>query len=294
MKKVVSVTIIFLVLLSMLCACSSGDAQEESEEKEVTYTLDSHYENMDESAVRAYEKLCAAVTAGESEAKFNVELIDDVNQLFYTCFPLYPLVDSISISDDSSGVNITYKNEVEQHLKLVNSFFDKVDDIMSQCGYGSVSHDRYIFNVYTYIAKNITIDNSIVTAFDTILQGKGYSASICSAFEYLVLRGGGSASHIIDSSNGQNIISAVEYNGAWYYFNPAADIENGGKSLVGFAMDNSRSGCEEFLYTDSTPVTAVTDDSYSRLSKSVSYTEENGNVSVVCSDSSEPFVLNFN
>lgn len=294
MKKTVSVLMLLCFIFGIFTACSNDSAADQQQE-EINITVDSHYENMDESSVRAYEKLCQAVIVGESEVKFNTSLIDDVNQLFYTCFPLYPLVESIDILEDASGVSVTYLHPQEEHVSLVNQFFDKIDEIKDACEYDKVSTDRYVFNVYTYLTQNMKIDNSVVTAYDTIMQGKGYSASVCSAFEYLVLQGGGKASHIMSTSGDQGIISMAEFQGTWYYFNPALDIEqNEGKALTGFAMNSGRVHDSQFNYTDETPVDKVEDASFDKLENSVSYTADGDSVNVVCSGEEDAFVLNFN
>lgn len=293
MKRTASIILSLILILGVFSACSKSEDENSTEKNdEIKITVDTHYADADASAVRAYEKLCNAVIAGEKEVKFNTALFDDVNQLFYTCFPLYPLVESINILPDSSGVSITYKNSDDDHLILVSQFFDKIEEIKTACDFGDVSTDKYIFNIYTYITKNITVDNSIVTAFDTVMQGKGYSASICSMFEYLILQGGGKASHIISSSAG--IISMAEFKGQWYYFNPALDIEkNQGKALTGFAMNGSRVSFSEFFYTDEKPVDAVEDDTFDALKNSVSYEFDGNKVNVTCSGS-KSLVLELN
>ena len=61
---------------------------------------------LDESSIKAYEKLCNAVLNYKSEVKYNVSLSDDVNRLFYTSFPQYVLVDGIDFLNDNSGVKL--------------------------------------------------------------------------------------------------------------------------------------------------------------------------------------------
>ena len=92
MKKFLSVILLLVFMMSIFTACSDAAKDDSAQDSEINITVDSHYENIDESSVRAYEKLCTAVVNGDSEVKFNTSLLDDVNQLFYTCFPLYPLV----------------------------------------------------------------------------------------------------------------------------------------------------------------------------------------------------------
>lgn len=104
MKKVICVFLILCALTAALYGCS-GDSGES--DAGIGFVYDSHYSAMDESAVRAYEKLCAAVSAGESEVKFNTALLDDVSRLFYTGFPLNALVEKLELAADGSGVAVT-------------------------------------------------------------------------------------------------------------------------------------------------------------------------------------------
>lgn len=287
MKKYISLLLSIIVCLTVFAGCTKSGS-----DSEYVITMDSHYDYVNDTAVRSYEKLCNAVINGEEEVRFNTAHMDEINQLFYTCFPLYPLVESIDILENNTGVGIKYKNDMDKHKELVSQFNDKISDIMKECRYSKVSADEYIFNVYVYITSNFKIDSSIFTTFDTVVEGKGYNASINSLFEYLVLRGGGKASHII-SSTGSNIMSMVNFAGKSYFFDPAKEIEiNSGTALVYFAMDTSRAG-GVFLYTDNTDVEKVEDDSFSKLALSESYTVKKSTVTVQCSDESE-FVFNLN
>ncbi len=287
MKKYISLLLSIIVCLTVFAGCTKSGS-----DSEYVITMDSHYDYVNDTAVRSYEKLCNAVINGEEEVRFNTAHMDEINQLFYTCFPLYPLVESIDILENNTGVGIKYKNDMDKHTELVSQFNDKISDIMKECRYSKVSTDEYIFNVYVYITSNFKIDSSIFTTFDTVVEGKGYNASINSLFEYLVLRGGGKASHII-SSTGSNIMSMVNFAGKSYFFDPAKEIEiNSGTALVYFAMDTSRAA-GIFLYTDNTDVEKIEDDSFSKLALSESYTVKKSTVTVQCSDESE-FVFNLN
>ncbi len=287
MKKYISLLLSIIVCLTVFAGCTKSGS-----DSEYVITMDSHYDYVNDTAVRSYEKLCNAVINGEEEVRFNTAHMDEINQLFYTCFPLYPLVESIDILENNTGVGIKYKNDMDKHTELVSQFNDKISDIMKECRYSKVSTDEYIFNVYVYITSNFKIDSSIFTTFDTVVEGKGYNASINSLFEYLVLRGGGKASHII-SSTGSNIMSMVNFAGKSYFFDPAKEIEiNSGTALVYFAMDTSRAA-GVFLYTDNTDVEKIEDDSFSKLALSESYTVKKSTVTVQCSDESE-FVFNLN
>ena len=291
MKKFTAVLLCIIMAAGIFSSCSNG-GKDNSDSADITITLDSHYAETDESVSRAYEKLCNAVIAGESEVKFNIGMSGDVTKLFYTCFPLYSLVSSINYNEDSTGFKIEYFHSPEEHKEIVSQFKEKVDSIMAECEYGKVNINRYIFNVYQYMCSNISVDNSVTSTYETIMQGKGVAASINSMFEYIVLLGGGEASHVLNYSGGGSMISLVKFNGSWLYFDVASEISEDTKALTRFAMDRKRAGAS-YHFTDGEEVFAVDDDSYSPLSSSSSYTAEDDKITVLCDGETE-FVLKFN
>ncbi|MDD6728931.1 MAG: hypothetical protein PUE08_06920 [Eubacteriales bacterium] len=291
MKKSICILMCIAVLCSSFLGCSKEDESESVTPVEVNdlkITVDAHYSDMDESAVRVYEKLCNAVINHETEIKFNTSLTDSVNQLFYTSFPLYALVDGVEYLEDKTGVSISYKYEAEEHQKKVDEFKTAVSEIMSKCSYGSVSANQYLLNLYTYIATNVTIDNTVTTVMDTIINKKGISASISGMFEYLLLQADISASHIIntDSASIARMLSMAEFNGGTFYFDPALEIsENSGSGLMYFAMNTKRavSSCGGSLaFTDNTEPDEIIDTAYSVLEKCTSYTVEGNEVIASC------------
>lgn len=295
MKKIISVFISICIVVTVFAGCTKDKTDEQADNLPITF--DSHYANYDASAMSAYENLCNAVIKGEEEVKYNIRMLDSVNQLYYTGFPLNALVESIDIMPDSSGVKITYKNDIETHLKLVAEFNTRVNEILEACGYGSVNSSRFVFNVYDYIIKNFKVDNSVVNTYDVILQGKGVKSAVNSVFEYLVLCGGGKASHAVSYDNTPDMISLVNFNNDWYYFDPASEIENNsGKALKYFGMNDKRISAYisgQLEYTDGMPVGTVTDDKYSKLENSSSYEAKNDEISVVLSND-EIIVLDLN
>lgn len=284
MKKFISVLLIFAITVTVFTACSKNEEKETEEiQNSISFTVDAHYDDYDESSVSAYEKLCQAVINGETEVKFNTSLLEKVNQLFYTCFPLYSLVESIEISADNTGYEITYKNSAEEHKALVKQFNDKILSIMQECGYKSVSINTYIFNVYTYITSNFTADDTVLTVFDAVIQGKGYTSALSSLFEYLVLQGGGKANHVIAVS-GVSLISRAQINGTWYYFDPYSEItDNQGKALKYFAMSDTDMKTA-YTFTDNETVEETGDGAYDKLRNSVSFEKTESNVSVTLLD----------
>lgn len=295
MKKIISVFISICIVVAVFAGCSKDKADEQVRNLPITY--DSHYAAYDTSAMSAYENLCNAVIKGEKEVKYNIRMLDSVNQLYYTGFPLNALVESIDIMPDSSGVKITYKNDIEAHLQLVADFNARVNEILTACGLGTVDNSRFVFNVYDYIIRNFEIDNSVVNAYDVIMQGKGVKSAVNSVFEYLVLCGGGKASHAVSYDNTPNMISLVNFNNDWYFFDPASEIEdNAGKALKYFGMNDKRIAAYisgQLEYTDGMPVGTVTDDKYSKLENSSSYEAKNDEITVVLSND-EIIVLDLN
>ncbi|MCM1285288.1 MAG: hypothetical protein NC213_06365 [Acetobacter sp.] len=297
MKKFISVIMCVILTVCLFSGCSEKTENNENSEL-LEYTIDSHYTAAGESIIRAYKKVCEAVEKGETEVKFNYSMTDGVNQLFYTCYPLNILVSDIKRLDDNSGVQIKYVNDIDTHKELVSSFKDKLNSLKNECGFGEVGTNQYIFNVYSYISKNVTIDSSVTNTFDTIMNLKGVEASVNSMFEYLVLQGGGNACHAVNFSGASTMISTAKFNGEWYYFDPASEArENKGEALTRFAMNDDTVkkfySSNEFTYTDQTDLLPVSDDKYTVLADSLSYKIDKSEVNVVLSNSDKVFMINF-
>lgn len=298
MKKTLSIFLCLVILCSAFAGCSEKSKKDETKkatvvEQQLKNTYDSHYSDMDESVVRAYEKLCDAVVNHQQEVKFNTSMIDDINQLFYTSFPLYSLVDRIEFLDDKTGVAISYKYETEEHIKKVNKFNAAVNEIMTACKKDEASADEYLFNLYTYISSNVVIDNSVTTIMDTIISKKGISASISGMFEYLLLQADIPASHIINLNPNSvaRMLSVASFGGEMYYFDISSEIEKtSGKGLKYFAMNTKRatfSKNDDFAYTDQTSVEKLENDDYSKLKNCNSFEKKENKVVAHCKDSKD-------
>lgn len=285
MKKVLLLFLVLVLSATSFAACSKDTQSNEQNEAEdtVIFSVDSHFEDFDESGVSAFEKVCTAVINGDEQVKFNTLQLENVNQLYYTCFPLSALVESIELLPDNSGYQIKYKNSLDEHKRLVEEFNNSVLAVKEECGYSQVSTDNYIFNVYTYLTKNFSADDTVLTSYDALMQKKGYSSAINSLFEYLVLQGGGKACHVVGTS-GASFISLVQFNGQWYYFDPYSEIkENQGSALKYFAMsDNSLK--TTYSYTDGQSVTETGDNAFDKLRQSTSFEIKDGKVSVALTD----------
>lgn len=281
MKKTISLILCAALFCSIFAACSNADSSNKTDESveadnvQIKITTDAHYASLDESSIKAYEKLCNAVLNYESEVKYNVSLTDDVNRLFYTSFPQYILVDGIDFLDDNSGVKITYANDKETQTAKLKEFNNEISKIMIKCGFGKVSKNEYLLNVYLYITKNFTVDNSVTTVFDTVLQKKGMNSTLSGLFEYLLLQNDIKASHLInlETNSIAKMISMAEFNGQKYFFDVTSEIEdNSGKALKYFAMNTARAQMGNgFMFTDNTSADVIEDDTYSKLASSTSY-----------------------
>lgn len=290
MKKAISLILSAAFICSVFAACSDKSANEQTDNTssqsniELKITTDAHSASLDESSIKAYEKLCNAVLNYESEVKYNVSLSDDVNRLFYTSFPQYVLVEGIDFLDDNSGVKITYANDKETQESKLKEFNADISKIMNKCGYGKVSKDEYLLNVYSYITKNFKVDNSVTTVFDTVLQGKGMSSTLSGLFEYLLLQNDINASHLInvDTTSIAKMISLADFKGQKYFFDVTSELEdNSGKALKYFAMDTKRAQTGSgFMFTDNSSPDEIDDDTFSKLSTSSSYKIENSKVVV--------------
>lgn len=146
---------------------------------------------------------------------------------------------------------------------------------MIKCGFGKVSKNEYLLNVYSYITKNFTVDNSVTTVFDTVLQKKGMNSTLSGLFEYLLLQNDIKASHLInlETNSIAKMISMAEFNGQKYFFDVTSEIEdNSGKALKYFAMNTARAQMGNgFMFTDNTSADVIEDDTYSKLASSTSY-----------------------
>ena len=115
--------------MGLFSACSKDGKEETTTAAPAAYTLaytyDSHYAQTDPSAVRAYEKIAKAIAEGGVAVRVNTDMMDDVNRLLYTGFPLMALVDTVSVNSDNSGVTIKYKNDADTHRQLVAAFSQK-------------------------------------------------------------------------------------------------------------------------------------------------------------------------
>lgn len=289
MKKLLSVILCFALIMCIFAGCTDSNEKETestSEPVSFQFTTDESNSFLSPSSVRAYETLCDAVINAQSEANFNTTLMNDVNRLFYSDFPLSCLVSKIDIKADNSGVSIVYKNDTEEHLKLVSEFGAKVNEILSECGFGKVNNNVLVLNLYSYIAKNTEIKYQSNDVYDVIMKQSGYSSSFAGAFSYLLNQAGIKAS-VVKSTNDNGIafMTETDFKGMRYIFNPFFEAnDNQGKALCYFALDYAEmasAGYKDVRYRGGDSVVFDDGDSdFSALRDSVSYTIDGNNLSV--------------
>lgn len=246
MKKFFSIILLFVFALSVFTACSKDDNQannhtgEDSVSAGIKYTYDAVYADYSDSTVSAYESLCDAVVNYQNSVRMNLTMYDSVMRLFYTSFPLHALVKDIQVSEDNSGISITYSLDKEEHLNAVKTFFDKVLQMKEACLTGAGSKAAYVLNVYHYVASHIVVsEDESILLYDTVMNGEGSSYSYSNLFEYLLLQNDIPAYHVlISDSTGKGLgVSQFELNGMLYYADVMNEYQqNAGELLTCFGM----------------------------------------------------------
>lgn len=281
MKKIICILLSVVTAVVMFSACSADkEAKSENADFSLKFTWDSHYSDVSEGAKTAYENAAQAIVNGDDSVSYSSQISDEVTILLYTSFPLISLVDSIDTASGGNSVTITYKNDKDKHAELVSAFSNKVQEIMEQCGYGSVSSNEYVVNVYHYVATNVAYDSNVTDTYSAITTGKGMSAAISGIFEYLLLQGGVEASHMVgkDAAGTPWFFSRCKLGDTWYNFDIAAECAmNDGNGLTGFAMTDKEiisTGVQKgFTYSDQSEPAAVDmkENKYSVLRTSQSF-----------------------
>lgn len=281
MKKIICILLSVVTAVVMFSACSADkEAKSEKADFSLKFTWDSHYSDVSEGAKTAYENAAQAIVNGDDSVSYSSQISDEVTILLYTSFPLISLVDSIDTASGGNSVTITYKNDKDKHAELVSAFSNKVQEIMEQCGYGSVSSNEYVVNVYHYVATNVAYDSNVTDTYSAITTGKGMSAAISGMFEYLLLQCGVEASHMVgkDAAGTPWFFSRCKLGDTWYNFDIAAECAmNDGNGLTGFAMTDKEiisTGVQKgFTYSDQSEPAAVDmkENKYSVLRTSQSF-----------------------
>lgn len=269
MKKIISVILSLIIIASCFSACSSKESNV-SGELNIKFTFDSAYSSFDNSIKRGYEAVCNAIVNGESDVRVNIGMLDDINQLIYTSFPLSYLVASIDVNKDKSGIYIEYKNDLDKHLELVKAFDDKVKSLENALEYDTLSDNQYVLRVYDYITSNIKISpNMAISLYETIMNDEGSIFSYSNMFEYLLLQKGIEAYHIIaqDAGGGGWTVSCAKLCDNYYYFDVASEFySNTGSRLEFFAMnfdDLKNEGLNNIIYTNKKDAMICDDDKFS-------------------------------
>lgn len=235
MKKVISL-VLAIVLISTVFVSCSGEKNENN--ANLLHTYDSCYDDINRSAVAEYEKLCDAIINGDVLVDIDITQIENINRLYYTSFPLAILVKQMAFNEKDGNIKIEYVNDKDTHKKMVEDFSAKVNQIMTDCGYGSVSDSEYLLNLYSYISSKTTYDEKCTSTYDAIVNGVGSSSSYASAFEYLLLQAGISATSIYGlNRQGVSFMTIADFNGEKFIFAPFNEYKaNKGFGLSFFAL----------------------------------------------------------
>lgn len=287
MKKIIAIILSAVLVCGVFTACSGANTGKGG----ISYTYDSYYSDADKNVLKEYESLCDAIVKGQPEASVDIDYIDSINRIYYTSFPLSILVKKMSLNDKEGRISLEYVNDAETHRQLVEAFTAKVNQIMTDCGYGEVSDFEYILRLYTYIASNTTLNSQANSTYDVIVNSFGSQQNFSAAFEYLLLQAGIYATHIYGlNSKGVSFMTIAQIDGEKFIFAPYSEYKaNKGNGLSFFAMTYSDvlelGFTEGFRYTNDEAV--VFDDAsekYSPLRDTVSYEYENSVLTVVKSN----------
>ncbi len=281
MKRMIAAFLTFCLLVGCLAACTKEEKRPEETKDEIplAITYDATYGSYDESVYTAYETLCKAIFNGETAARFNVGLIEDVLQLFYTSFPLGVLV-QVTENPDGSGAVIAYQEEVTVAKQKMADFAQKINDIKTQCFDGTVSQTVYALNLYKYICDSYR-EGDAENVYETVMQGAGNTETYTRLFEYLLQQAGIPAYHIIATNTVGATVPMTEaaLDGHLYYFDVMLEnMINGGTALRYFGMTSDEVAANNItktMYTNLAESSGASDLRFDSCRKSVSW-EING------------------
>ena len=238
MKKLLSILLALCLIAVCLTACAKEEEKpEETAELPLAITYDAAYSNYDESVYSAYESLCTAIFNGETSARMNVGLFEDVLQLYYTSFPLNVLAEVIE-NPDGSGALISYKEDAETTKQNIAAFAEKINAIKTQCFDGTVSQTLFALNAYRYICESFQAGDG-QNVYETVMNGNGNTDSYTRLFEYLLQQAGVPAYHVLamDAAGATVPMTQASLDGQLYYFDVMMEqIVNCGTALRYFGM----------------------------------------------------------
>ena len=237
MKKLLSLMMAVSLIVGVFAGCS---AKEEAEAYQLQYTVDGAFSDCGESALSLYNTLCKGVEQHEETIRLNTGMLDEVTELFYTSCPLTYLVKTITVNEDNSGVTVTYHNDADKHQELVNTFAEKLEEMLTACQYHHVSDAVFAVNAYHYVAEHIQVsDNPSVTLFESVVNGTGNAFSYSAVFAYLLQLAGISACHMTasDAAGAAWCVSGVALDDGFYYCDVMSEFyANNGQQLTCFGM----------------------------------------------------------
>lgn len=281
MKKIISVLAALAVISSVFAGCTSSKVNDYT----LKITYDSHYSDYSEDVYTDYEKLYQAVINGESTVSVNGDNVDALNTLFYTGCPLSDLVTSMSLTSSGDSIRLKYAQSQSSHKELVEEFTKETAEILYECGYETEPVKEVLLNIYTYVSSNITQNDEITSAYDTIISKSGSSSGYQAAFQFLVQQAGFDASRVYGvASTGARFFTEVVVDGEAYYFDPCEENNySEGKGLCYFGMGalglEMNGLSNDIKYSDNENVIFSADSQkFNQLFQTVTYKYKDGTV----------------
>lgn len=277
MKRMIAALLSLCLLAGCFAACAKEDKSQEETTPDTTLAVsyDATYGSYDESVYTAYETLCTAILNGESAARFNIGLTDNVLQLYYTSFPLQELV-TVTENPDGSGADIVYKEDAATATQQMAEFAKKINAIKMQCFDGTVSQTVYALNLYRYICEHYK-EGEADSVYETVMEENGSAETYTRLFEYLLQQAGIPAYHIIatDAKGAVVPMSEASLDGQLYYFDVALEAAlSRGNALRYFGMtsdDVASNNITKTMYTNLSESSSASDLRFDSCRKSVEW-----------------------
>ncbi|MBQ7203507.1 MAG: hypothetical protein IJS03_05790 [Eubacterium sp.] len=239
MKRLTLILLALAVVCSCFAACSKKTAGENDDPEFIVDTIDGAYADIDSATMECYSDICNAVYNCESKVRVNKDMVNTAVDAFYASNPLSVIVKEIKLTKDKSFVSIKYNFNTNECKAKVQTFKNKVCEVLKDCKLGEVNDSAFAVNAYHYVANGMQPENSITNAYDAILAGAGDSTAVSSLLSF-VLRQGGIKTYIVkakDKAKNNWQVVQVELDSELYYMDPISEAySNKGTLLTFFGM----------------------------------------------------------
>nr|MDD6336195.1 hypothetical protein [bacterium] len=188
----------------------------------------------------AYQRVVDAIRQGKGQVAVpSGGLMARIVAILKENFPPYALVDSITYDAPNTVAHITYQNDTDKHLRLLQAFDFTVKNIISRCLRQGDSPALRAMELYRYIASQVVYrEGSTSASYDALITDQGDDAAISHALEFLLLQVGIDCTHVsAQDARGENREWTVaQINGRDYHLDAAMEsLSTGGNGLDFFA-----------------------------------------------------------